>query len=240
MRTIIVNASTVLSDGEIARTIPAFQTQIDRDFMPAWGTHGGVAMQLEFMSWSDYQSSAAAGSIGEAWLFYLNRHSADPGALGWHTAEGKRIFGRVFVGDCIHAGIAWTSDLSHELLETGADPDAKRAYQMRDGRLISIEICDAVESDAAGYDENGVLLSNFNYPDYYSEKTGAKYDHRDILKAPAPELDHGGYAEIFSVGRWGQIEKDRKDGLRGRRAIRNGWRRLTRHRIGEPEILFAA
>lgn len=234
---LVVNASTVLADGEVARAIPAFQTQIDRDFLPAWHGHGGVAMKLEFLSWSDYRSAAAAGRDRDAWIFFLNRHSADAGALGWHTQEDSKVYGRVFVGDCIHAGISWQSDFSHELLETGADANAQRAFRAADGKLYAIEICDAVESDDIAYKIGDVLVSDFVLPQYFGG-SGKDFDFCKRLHSPCPGLTSGGYMSVSENGQWGQIEADRRDGLRGRRALRNGWRRLTRKRVGEPEVLF--
>src|ERR1051326_1342128 len=102
---VIINASNVLTDDQVRAVLPAMQKQIDRDFLPIWGKEA-VAARLEFLPWSRRAETPAG-----AWPIYLNRHSSDPGALGWHTDEGQKIFGRVFVGDCIRYGISWTVDL---------------------------------------------------------------------------------------------------------------------------------
>lgn len=213
----IVNLSRVLSDADVAKALPALQTQIDRDFLPAWGNR---AVQAKLVM-------ASLGHIpAGAWPMYLNRHSADPGALGWHTDDGGRVYGRVFVGDCIHYGISWTVDMSHEILEMLADSDAQQVWNMPDGRQASLEVCDAVESDDVGYKIGDVLVSDFVLPAYFSNGPGP-FDFCHHLTSSCPALTSGGYMEVRRHGgAWTQIEKDRTDGLRSRRAL------MTRFRKG--------
>lgn len=233
---IIVNASTLLNDDQVRPAIPALQTQVDRDFLPAWK---GRATQVEL-------SFAAAKDIrrlpSDAWAIYLNRHSNDPGALGWHDDESGRIFSRVFVGDCIRDHLDWRVTLSHELLEMILDPDIKRVWQMPDGRLAALEACDAVEADELAYqpayDIAGFKVSDFVLPAYFSTGSGP-YDFRNALTAPCPALTPGGYMSIAdSSGNWTQIQADRADGQPGARARNRGHRRLARaHRHRDLEIV---
>lgn len=229
-RLLIVNACDVLPDDTVAATIPALQMQLDRDFLPAWIAHGAVPLKLEFMTWHEFH----ANEPRDAWAMFLNRHSKDDGVLGWHTQEGKRIFGRVFVGDCIRFGLSWTADLMHEVLETSADPDVRRAYRMHDGRLAAIEVCDPVEAEDQAYFIDGVLVTNFVYPAYYSNQVAGKYDFRNILRAPCPALSPGGYQQVFERGQWVDLAANRGDGMLGRRALMAGWRRRSRHNVGGP------
>lgn len=233
---LIVNASTVLRDAEITSKIGAFQAAYDQDFMPAWANDGGVPLRLEFMSRTEFNRGGLARAGSDVWPFFLNRHSIDDGVLGWHTEEGSKVYGRVFVGDCIRYGIDWGTDLMHEIFETGADPDASRAYRMADGRLAAIEVCDAVEADALAYEKAGVKISNFVFPAYFGIKPGLRYDYGSVLASFCPALTPGGYMSLSSNGGvdWGQIQEDRTDGLLGRRALMAGWRRLSRKRTGPP------
>ncbi|HVH77169.1 MAG TPA: hypothetical protein VM755_19815 [Stellaceae bacterium] len=220
----IVNASRVLTNDQVAAVLPALQKQIDRDFLPAWGSRA-TALQL---------ITAELHQIPDgAWPIFLNRHSSDPGALGWHTDDGKLIYGRVFVGDCMRYGVSWTVDLGHEILETAGDPAVEHTFQMPDGRAAALEICDAVESDDQSYEIDGVRCTNFVLPAYFSSGPGP-YDFRRHLDAPCPALTPGGYMSIYIPGEgWTQVEADRLDGLRSRRALMAGWRR--RIRLGERE-----
>jgi hypothetical protein len=235
----IVNASSVLRDDEITSKIPAFQKAYDRDFMPAWANDNAVEMRLDFMSRTEFNRGGLARA-GDVWPFFLNRHSIDDGVLGWHTEEGSKVYGRVFVGDCIRYGIDWGTDLMHEIFETGADPAANRAYRMQDGRIASIEVCDAVEADALAYEVDGVKISNFVFPAYFGIKAGLRYDYGSALTSFCPALTPGGYMSIYAKGVWGQIQADRTDGLLGRRALMSGWRRLARKRTGPPVHIIEA
>lgn len=225
----IVNSSHVLSDAQVVAAIPALQTQIDRDFLPAWKL---PPVKLVF---------AVLGKVPKgAWPIYLNRHSTDEGALGWHTDEGGQIYGRVFVGDCIRYGVAWTADLSHEILETILDPTANKTFKMTGNRQAALEACDACEADAYGYKIGDFLVSDFVLPTYFSnnpQTKGTLYDHTGVLKGPCPTLSAGGYMSIYNPGQgWTNIEMDRYDGMRSRRALmvryRSEWRK-SRHPTGE-------
>lgn len=237
---VIVNASRVLNDHDAAAPIAAIQDHINREVVPAWRDHGCAdQVQIEFAAWSDFRQREA-NYAADGWEpMFLNRHSADPGALGWHTDEGQRIFGRVFVGDCMRYGISWTVDLDHEIKETYGDPPADRAYKMANGDYAALELCDAVEADAqAIHAAGGVLLSNWVLPIYFSNhrEPGTKYDFGGHLRGPCPTLTDGGYMSIWMPGKgWQQAQQDRADGLLGRRAILPvGWRRAVRKDVGEP------
>src|SRR6266851_4694244 len=160
---IIVNASHLLMDEQARAYAPVLQMQVDRDFIPAWGSRA-TAVKISFASASDIPHLDP-----RSWPIFLNNHSNDPGALGWHDDQDGRIFSRVFVGDCLRAGLDWGVTLSHELLELILDPDIKRVWSMPDGRLAALEACDAVESDDQAYvGMVGLRVSNFVLPAYFS------------------------------------------------------------------------
>lgn len=221
---VIVNASSVLADREIKAMIPALQKQVDRDFLPLWGDQA-VPATLSFAPISDI------GTLPEdIWPIFVNKHSTDASALGWHTNE-DRVFGRIFAGDCIKFGISWTVDLSHELLEMLGDPDATKTFKMRDGRLAAYEACDAVEADDLSYTVDNFLVSDFVTPAYFSNgDPSGRYDYAHHLKGPCPALTPGGYMSICEPGAgWSQIQMSKRDGFAGRRALLRGFRRTIRH-----------
>lgn len=242
-RIALVNASGgAIADGELARVTPDFQVHIDEHLLPAWIAHGAIPTTLEFMSFDDFKKYTTT----EFMPIFFNRHSTDPDALGFHTEEGQRIYGRVFVGDCIRYNISYTVDGTHEIDELICDPHANRGYKMPDGRIAALEVSDAVEADQCGYrcGPGQTLVSDFVYPAYFSAEQGAKYDHRELLKhycdGTQASLYDGGYMSISTAGEWGQITKDDRAMLRSARSMRTGWRRRMRASVGVPTNLLNA
>jgi hypothetical protein len=124
---VIVNASPVLSDAEAAAIVPALQVWDDTMLAPAWGFD-----KCTYTFMPRHQLPAPGDT---RWPVFLNRHSLDATALGWHDDQSTQIFGRVFVGDCIQYGISWTVDCSHEVAEMRGDPTNNKTWTMPDGRL---------------------------------------------------------------------------------------------------------
>ncbi len=196
---VIVNASRVLTDAEIQAVLPSLQKWDSTMVRPAWGLD---AATYSFATMAQFQAGATAG----AWPIFVNNHSRDPGAVGWHDrAPDGQPFGRVFAGDCRRYGISWTVDLSHEAGEMRNDPTIDNFFTMADGRIVLREIGDAVESDENGIVVDGVLLTDFVLPDYFSSKTTGRFDYQNKLRGPCPALTPGGYMGIFENGAWGQV-----------------------------------
>lgn len=211
-----------LKDAEVAKVVAATQKQIDRDFMPKWIGHSTAVKLVQ---------RAANAIPKDAWPIYLNRHSSDVGVLGWHTDEGNLIFGRVFVGDCIRYGLHWSTDFGHEVLETMADPLTNKTWAMPDRRVAAYEVADAVESDDFAYQIDGVWVTDFVLPSYFSTGAGP-WDFGGHLHGPCPALTPGGYMSIRDrSGHWGQVEADRIDGMRGRRVLMPKRWRLIRRQV---------
>lgn len=216
----LVNASTVLTSAAVEAVIPGMQLWLDRDLVPAWHGYGPWIRERYELVYVPVGKKPPRGS----WPIYLNRHSADPGALGWHTAEGTLIYGRVFVGDCQHYGISWTADATHEIGETVVDPEANRTWTMANHKKIDLEVCDPVEADALGLRVGGVLCSNAVLPSYFTAAHPGPWDLGGNLKGPAPSLTPGGYVDVDGS----MIEADRIDGLRSRRVLMTRYRRERR------------
>ena len=195
---VVVNASNVLTDAEVTAVIPAIQKWDDSLLRPAWGFD---PCTYSFATWHDFQQRPVDPN---RWPLFLNRHSTDPGALGWHDDQSGMIFGRVFVGDCLRYGVSWTVDLTHEAAEMRGDPTIDKTATLPDGRLALVELCDPVEDDLYAIEIDGVKLSDFVLPSYFSAGA-APYDHRGILRGPCPTLASGGYQSIFDRGNWTQV-----------------------------------
>lgn len=236
----IVNACMLIPDSVVAKTIPAMQTQIDRDFMPHWQHKVKGPFKLEFVPASEVFSPRFMHAKrwplpDKCWPLFLNKHSNEDNALGWHTDDVTQDFpvhGRVFVGDCMRFGLQWEVTQDHELLELMADPMATRVYRMHNGDLAALEVCDAVEADDQSYDIDGVPMSNFVLPAYFSVKQGAMYDAKHMLHSPCPTLTPGGYMSIYKKGEgWTQVQAMKGDGIASRRAIlrAHSFRKDLRH-----------
>lgn len=230
---IIVNACGLLSDEEVHRVIPALQLQYDRDFKPAWG---------ELVPAVEYQFAPVADIPHldpDAWPIFLNKHSQEAGDLGWHTDERRKIYGRVFVGDCMRFGISWTTDLGHEALEMAGDPSATKAFRMSNGDLVALENCDPVEADKFAYivEVNGdkVLCTDFAYPSYFSNHPAqgvTQFDQCGVLRGPCPTLSDGGYISIQRPGeQWTMLQQNHIDGLPGRRFLQSYRHRRVRRTL---------
>jgi hypothetical protein len=204
----VLNESTVVSDKEIEDAMPAFQTQVSRDFAKVWG----VDADLKFIPKG---SNADPGS----WWIGVFDDSDQAGALGYHdlTPEGLPL-GKVFAGTDKKYGYQWTVTFSHELLEMLGDPDINlTALVQKDdttGTMYAYEVCDACEADENGYKINNVLVSDFVYPSWFEsfwkKDSGTQFDQMKKIHTQF-ELLPGGYIGAFDVGSgtgWHQITAD--------------------------------
>jgi hypothetical protein len=196
---VICNASPVLTNAEASAIVPALQTWDDTMLALAWG--------FDKCTYSFIPHGQLPVPGDPRWPVFLNRHSADAMALGWHDLQAIGTFGRCFVGDCILDGLSWTVDVSHEVAEMRGDPTIDRTWTMPDGRLALMELCDPVEDDLFAIDVGGVKLSDFVLPSYFSNHggLGRPWDYQGKLSGPCPTLLNGGYQSIFENGAWTQV-----------------------------------
>jgi hypothetical protein len=216
----IVNASSLIPNEALAQYSQDIQAQIDEDFYPIWGKRADITFIPQ-------HGHPPTGS----WPIYINKHSSDPDALGWHTQDGQKIMGRVFAGDCLKYGISVSVDLSHEVLETLGDPDCHQTMTLPDGRLAALEMCDPVEADSYAYVKGKTLVSDFILPPYFHPGAGAsRFDFTSKLTGPCPILGEGGYQSLFEKGQWVSVFARRADGSFSYRSLRHG--RNFRRAIG--------
>lgn len=130
------------------------------------------------------------------------------GALGYHDVVAGRPVGKVDAQGCAEYGLSWTVTLTHELGEIMVDPWCIAAAQYGANAWIAYELCDPVEADQFGSVINGVRVSDYLLPAYFSGGAGP-YDAYGHLSAPAPALISGGYASVCVNGQWSQITHGR-------------------------------
>jgi hypothetical protein len=190
-----------VQDQEAAQVVRALQVQVTRDFYPAWGINAGLHFVVK-------GTKPRKG----AWQIVILDNSDQAGALGYHdqTAEGLPI-GKVFAATDLQYGMKWSVTASHELVEMLADPNINLTVFREDiGQLWSYEVGDACESDADGYDIDGITVSDFVYPEWFEgfwPVGGAKFDHLGKIDRPFGLLPGGyiGYFDLRSGNGWQQM-----------------------------------
>ena len=191
----IINSSTVLTDAQVQAAIPGLQTQIHRDFAPAWGTDADLT----------FVPSGSTPAPGAWWLVILDT-SDQAGALGYHdvTNEGLPL-GKVFAKSDIDNGYVWTVTASHELLEMLGDPEIDLTVFVQadpqSGSLYAYEVCDACEADQFGYDIDRTLVTDFVFPSWFESfraPGSTQFDFQRKIGKPF-ELLPGGYIGVFDV-----------------------------------------
>lgn len=202
----IVNACTVLKDSDIEKIVPDLQTQVHRDFAPAWG----IDADLSFCPKGKKPPK-------DTWWLSILDTSDIAGDLGYHdlTSAGLPL-GKVFAKSDLDDGTSWTNTVSHELLEMLGDPDinlgAMVEHGAHAGKLFAYEVCDACEDDRFGYRIGQTLVSDFVLPSWFESfhAKGEHYDFRGKIKSPF-QLLPGGYISVLDTrngGGWKQIDAD--------------------------------
>lgn len=167
----VVNHSAAVSDAEVQACLADFQTQVTRDFAPAWG----VGCRLV---WVPQGSNPPAG----AWQLAVLDDADQAGALGYHdvTPDGHPL-GKVFVKTTVSAGEHWTVVFSHELLEMLGDPYIDSVTFLDDGQgggwLIPVEVCDPVQGEEYAYHVGKTLVSDFVYPAWFRQGGTGPWDY---------------------------------------------------------------
>ena len=132
----VINASTVISDGDVPAVVDALQQQVTNDFGPVWGVNAVLSIV-------PHGSQPPAGSW---WLTILD-DADQAGALGYHdlTSEGLPL-SKVFAATDLKYGNSWSVTASHELLEMLVDPNINLTVLVQTdsqtaGTLYAYEVC---------------------------------------------------------------------------------------------------
>ncbi len=199
----ITNSSTRVTDSDAKTMTDAVAAQVRDHFAPAW------RIPVNPVTYMD--SGAAKPSWGA--VLSLVDDPDQPGVLGWHTeGEGGVIFGYVFAapvldnGGQVLTGATYTvaATLSHEVLETIADPHVNLWATGPADTLISQEVCDPVENGS--YEIDGVSVSNFVTPEWFDAQSaaGTQLDYLNKVSKPF-QMDKGGYYVHVKGGKPSQV-----------------------------------
>jgi len=194
-RVAVLNHSTMVTDEEVKTAVTALQTQVHRDFAPAWG----IDAELSFVAKG---SEPAPGS----WWLVIQDESEYPNVLAYHTLTPEGLPQvKISVANAKQANLEWTMAASHDLMEMLANPMLNLTVFVTEngttGKLYVREICDPVSSPQYTYKIDGVLVSNFVFPSWFESfrKPGSsQFDYGNHLKSPF-ELAEGAYMTVFDV-----------------------------------------
>ncbi len=191
----LINKSSVnISFADITQVSQALQTQLDRDFGPAWGVRAQIM---------PFQSNETIPL--RVWpIRIVNKPK---GGLGIHLDSGHKPYAQV------QATADWSVTASHELLEMLVDPYGHKFAQgpsidpNSDAHLVSylVEVGDPCE--IYEYKIGNVTVSDFVLPEYYNANAvgGEGFDFLAQLSAPY-EVPQGCYISWIDVqdARWHQ------------------------------------
>jgi hypothetical protein len=204
----VQNHSTRVSDADVSLMVRAVAHQVRYDVAPAWGSKTAAVVFVPV------GSAVPAGSY--VITVYDDADQAD--ALGYHTEdENGTIYGKVFVSPVLDNGgtvsvgeLSVSAVLSHEVLETFADPHVQLWSSDGTDGLYAYEICDAVEDGAYAVHIAGkrVSVSNFVLPAWFDSQTpaGERVDFLGQLSRPF-EISQGGYAVKITLGKDTKVDQ---------------------------------
>lgn len=157
---LLLNLSS-LSNSVVQPVVDALNIQIHRDFSPAWGIDATVQF--------------AANASG--WTVRIEDRYEEAGVLGYHDVSAGIPFARVFQAEAAKFNRAWSSALSHEILEMLANPylntfhsalaNSESSWPDPFVRFYLREVTDPIEHDLYSYKINGVTVSDFVFPSWF-------------------------------------------------------------------------
>lgn len=226
----IINESSVVSDDEVATIADALEAQVRYDFLPHWDAGARI------------RAIPKGGTpiAGSWWLVFLD-NSDQAGALGYHDLTSDLLpIGKIFAKTDQTYGLKPSVTASHELLEMLGDPYINlTAIDTRTSRAYAYETADAVEADGLGYDINGVTVSDFVLPNFFSPEAYGKtgpFSFKNHITKPF-SLAKGGYLSYLDLSDpsagWQQVTaEEAPDGSRAP-GFPKGSRRERRTRLHE-------
>lgn len=179
----VVSESERISFSELTRVSAALQKQAMRDLGPVWDIQATVDAFAEL-------DDVPVGT----WPIIIEEDIDVPGAAGVHEDSDGQPF------SLVTAGPGWSLTASHELVEMLVDPFGRRLTEGQSnkpgqGRVqFLVEPCDPSEAVGFGYVINGVQVSDFYTPKYFSTvfNSADQYSHTGAIKRPRQVLK-GGY-----------------------------------------------
>jgi len=129
------------------------------------------------------------------------------GALHGMNKTAVGVASKRFIGEqrVISMATSTKTFIAEGFASHNCDPDINLMVQIDQTRFCAYENCDAVEADADGYQINGIQVSNFVLPSYFSPRHPGPWDFQKMLGAGMPKLRPDGYLSIYVLGQgWTQ------------------------------------
>jgi Domain of unknown function (DUF4062) len=194
-RIAIINQSTAAPDDEVAQVVKDLQTQVHRDFAPAWG----VDADLSFVP-------SGAKPPASSWWLVIRDKTDQEGALGYRTLNDEGLpLTKVFVQSAKDAGASWTVSASHVLLEMLANPrqniNIPRGNNPNKSTLYAQEVCNACAAEKYAYQVEKTMVSDFVFPSWFEsfrKPNSTRFDFGNHITSPFGVLE-GGYAFVWDV-----------------------------------------
>lgn len=237
MRIAIANISNRVSREEFRVTVHAIARQVREDFAPLWSMDADIRHATLGRSAKPNPELNLADVI-----LYVGETDDDPqkvkDAVGYHDMNHRGVpFGFVFTDVAEKVGEAWSTTLSHEVLELIADPDvnllvvAPHPHKARASVLRPYEVCDPVQADT--YTIDGVAVSNFVTPLYFAElphpvQTRTNYMSLPLDRYAVRPEGYFSYLDL-STGRWENVFGENAEKRVGPKEILGNARRMRRH-----------
>lgn len=203
MNLVIINETSRMADKDLESLVAPLQRQVTEHFEPAWGAAGST---ITFAP----RGTTVAAADGVVPVHIRDRCGIS-GDLGFHEdpTTPDAIIGAL---DCQDYGMSLSQVISHEVIETLADPLASMTHVGTDGLRYMLEPCDPVQDQ--GYMIDGVMVSDFVLPSYFdlALKGGPLFNHLGTLMSRCPGLLYGGYIEGWNGTQWVQRRARRTDG----------------------------
>lgn len=191
MRFQLVNESTVITATQAKAIVAALKLQAPQ-----------VAKAWQRYEWTITYQASIDNVPADAIPVVILDDADQANALAYHDTDphGRpycKVFARTIMkagGSVLTGSLSVSAATSHEVIECFCDPPALFWSQDSQGQLIALEACDPVQDIA--YELNGVAVSDFCLPAYFSPLSPGPYSHCDSISNPAPGLTKGGYAIV--------------------------------------------
>jgi len=177
----LVSTVKQLPGADLERTVAALQIQLERDFEPIWNIQAKLRLFPN------------VHKIPKGWWPILIVKEIEAGYSSYHTVSNGIPNARISYAD------QWQLGVSHDMLEMLADPWCNRVVE---GKAIKpgergkvrylVQICDPCSSPDYAYQIDGVTVSDFCTPDFFSDRPAEKYSFTGAAKKPL-EILKGGY-----------------------------------------------
>ena len=227
----VMNESTAVSDADVQKMLPAFDSQLNKDLVSVWSVEPA---KFAFLP------KGQAAPKGSWWVVFLD-DSDQADALAYHdlTNEGLPM-SKVFVKSIQADKSSLSVGTTHEICEMAVDPWLNSAYQDQNNVFWAGEVCDPVEDDQYGYMIGEILVTDFVTPDWFAHQYASSDIDFKHHAASTFEVLSGGYAQKFESGGWVQVTGSKASqsarahaavGSRRERRLR-GWSKWQRSERG--------